>query len=94
VGTTHGVYLLHGEFVGFHSVFVFLLRRWLERQEENFPFCSGHLPAENLLESSVGFVRGEDLPLTHTGPERIGSRQKKNSAILNDESEKLPARPA
>jgi len=56
-GTTHGVYLLHGEFFGFHSDFVFLLRRWLDRHEENFPFCWGHLPAENLLESTPDFFR-------------------------------------
>jgi len=54
-GTTHGVYLLHGEFLGFHSAVVFLLRRWLDRHEENFPFRSGHLPAENLLESALDF---------------------------------------
>jgi hypothetical protein len=53
--TTHGVYLLHGEFLSFHSVFVVLLKRWLNRQEENIPFCSGHLPAENLLESALDF---------------------------------------
>jgi hypothetical protein len=53
-GTTHGVYLLHSEF-GFHSVFVFLINRRLNRQEENIPFCSGHLPAENLLESALDF---------------------------------------
>jgi hypothetical protein len=29
-GTTHGVYLLHGDF-GSHSAFVFLLKRWLNR---------------------------------------------------------------
>jgi hypothetical protein len=43
-GTAHGVYLLHAEFLGFHSAFVFLLRRWLNRQEENLPFCSVHIP--------------------------------------------------
>jgi hypothetical protein len=53
-GTTHGVHLLHGEFLGFHSAFVFLVRRCL-RQEENIPFCSGHLPAENLLKSALDF---------------------------------------
>jgi hypothetical protein len=37
-GTTHGVYLLHAEFLGFHSVVVFLLKRWLNRQEENISF--------------------------------------------------------
>jgi hypothetical protein len=56
-GTTDGVYLLHGEFFGFHSDFVFLLRRWLDRHEENFAFCWGHLPAENLLESAPDFFR-------------------------------------
>jgi hypothetical protein len=55
-GTAHGVYLLRGGFLGFHSVVVFLLRRWLNRwQEENLSFCSGHLPAENLLESALDF---------------------------------------
>ena len=29
--TGHGVYLLHGEFLGFHSAVVFLRRRWLNR---------------------------------------------------------------
>ena len=60
-GTTHGVYLFHGEFLGFHSAFAFLLRRRLDRHEENFPFCSGHLPAENLLESPPDFVRVKQL---------------------------------
>jgi hypothetical protein len=54
-GTTHGLYLLYGEFLSFHSVVVFLLRRWLNRQEENISFCSGHLPAENFLESALNF---------------------------------------
>jgi len=54
-GTTHGVYLLHAEFLGFHSVFVFLLKRWLNRQEENIPFCSVHIPSENFLESALYF---------------------------------------
>jgi len=53
--TTHGVYLLKCEFFGFQSAFVFLFRRWLNRHEENFSFCSGHLPAENLLESGLDF---------------------------------------
>jgi hypothetical protein len=39
-----------------HSVFVILLKRWLDRQEENIPFFSGHLPSENLLESSRQFA--------------------------------------
>jgi hypothetical protein len=30
-GATHGVHLLQGEFFGFHSAFVFLLKRWLKR---------------------------------------------------------------
>ena len=54
-GTTHGVYLLHGEFLGFHSVVVFLRRRWLNRQEENLPFCSVHIPSETFLESLLDF---------------------------------------
>ena len=54
-GTTHRVYLLHAEFLGFHSAFVFLLRRWLNRQEENLPFCSVHLCAENFIESRLDF---------------------------------------
>ena len=54
-GTTHGVYLLHGEFLGFHSAFVFLLRRWLNPQEEDFPFCSVHIPSESFLESLLDF---------------------------------------
>ena len=54
-GTTHGVYLLHSEFLGFHSAFVFLLGRWLSRQEENLPFCSVHIPSENSLESLLDF---------------------------------------
>jgi hypothetical protein len=54
-GTTHGVYLLHGELLVFHSVVVFLRRRWLNRQEENLPFCSGYVPAENFLESLLYF---------------------------------------
>jgi hypothetical protein len=54
-GATHGVHLLQREFLGFHSVVVFLRRRWLNRQEEDIPFCSGHLPAENLLESLPDF---------------------------------------
>jgi hypothetical protein len=53
--TTHGVYLLHAEFLGFHSAFVFPLRRWLNRQEEKLPFCSAHVPAENFLESQLDF---------------------------------------
>ena len=54
-GTTHGVYLLHGEFLGFHSVVVFLRRRWLNRQEKNLSFCSVHIPSENFLESLLYF---------------------------------------
>ena len=54
-GTTHGVNLLQGEFFGFQSAVVFLRGRWLNRQEENIPFCLGHLPAENLLESALDF---------------------------------------
>jgi hypothetical protein len=54
-GTTHGVYLLHGEFLGFHSVVVFSCADLLKRQEENLPFCSCHVPAENFLESLLYF---------------------------------------
>jgi hypothetical protein len=54
-GTTHGVYLLHAEFLGFHSVFVFLLMRWLNRREENLSFGSVHIPSKNFLESLLGF---------------------------------------
>jgi hypothetical protein len=54
-GTTHGVYLLQAEFLGFHSAVVFLLRRGLNRQEENFPFCSVHIPSEDFLESLLDF---------------------------------------
>jgi hypothetical protein len=32
-----------------------VLRRWLNRQEENLPFCSAHVPAENFLESLLDF---------------------------------------
>jgi hypothetical protein len=70
-GTTHGVYLPHGEVLGFPSVVVFLLRRWLNRQEENLPFCSCHVPSENCLESLLYFLRGEAVPhLTHYLPKK------------------------
>jgi hypothetical protein len=54
-GTTHGVYLLHGELLVFHSVVVFLRRRRLNRQEETLPFCSCYVPAESFLESLLYF---------------------------------------
>jgi hypothetical protein len=54
-GTPHRVDLLHAEFLGFHSAVVFLLRRWLNRQEENVPFCSVHIPFEDFLESLLDF---------------------------------------
>jgi len=77
-GTTHGVYLLHGEFLGFHSAFVFVLRRCLNRQEENLPFFLGHLPAENLLESALDFFGVKQfLTSLITCPRRIGSRRRK-----------------
>jgi hypothetical protein len=78
-GTTHRVYLLHAEFLGFHSAFVFLLRRWLNRQEENLPFCSVHLSAENFLESLLDFLRSEAVPrLSHAYAQRLGQGNGKN----------------
>jgi hypothetical protein len=38
-----------------HSALVFVLRRCLNRQEENIPFFLGHVPAENLLDSALDF---------------------------------------
>jgi hypothetical protein len=54
-GTTHGVYLLHAEFLAFHSAFVFLLKERLDRQEEDFPVCSVHIPSEIFPESLLDF---------------------------------------
>jgi hypothetical protein len=30
-------------------------RQWLNRQQENIPFCSPHVPSENFLESLLYF---------------------------------------
>jgi hypothetical protein len=53
VGVRREVYLFSSA-LWFSFTLVFL-RRWLNWQEENIPFCLGHLPAENLLESALDF---------------------------------------
>jgi hypothetical protein len=59
--TTHGVYLLHAQFLGFHSACVILLKGRLDRQEEDFPFCSVHIPSANFLESLLDFFGGKQF---------------------------------
>jgi hypothetical protein len=62
----------------FISIVVFLLRRWLNRQEENIPFCSAHLPAENFLESALNFfgVKQFLTGLIHAQEDRAKATEK------------------
>src|SRR5882762_9293480 len=63
----------------FISAFVFLLGRWLNRQEENLPFCSVHIPSENSLESLLDFfgVKQFLARVIHTH-RRLGQGKGKN----------------
>jgi hypothetical protein len=63
---SHGVYLLHAEFPGFHSAFVFFLLSRSLRQEENLPVLFGSFPFpktffESLLMGDNGGVLCAEL---------------------------------
>jgi hypothetical protein len=75
-GTTDGVYLLHAEFLGFHSAFTSCSSGGSTGKKKTSRSVRVISLTENLLESALDFFRGEAVPhLTHTCPRRIGSRQ-------------------